>query len=58
MAGNDKPERGIASLSEEERRDIARKGGESAPQEKRSFSQDRDLASEAGRKGSESRRHP
>jgi general stress protein YciG len=30
MAGNDKPERGFASMSEEERRDIARKGGESA----------------------------
>jgi general stress protein YciG len=57
MAGNDKSQRGYASMSEEERRDIARKGGESAPDEKRSFSQDRDLASEAGRKGGESRRH-
>lgn len=49
-------ERGFASMSEEERREIARKGGESVPDEKRSFSQDRDLASEAGRKGGASRR--
>jgi len=47
--------RGFASMSEEERREIAKKGGESVPDEKRSFSQDRDLASEAGRKGGESR---
>jgi general stress protein YciG len=46
-----KSERGFASMSEEERREIARKGGESVPDEKRSFSQDRELASEAGRKG-------
>jgi general stress protein YciG len=32
-------------------REIARKGGESVPNEKRSFSQDRGLAAEAGRKG-------
>jgi general stress protein YciG len=50
-----KSERGFASMSEEERREIAKKGGESVPDEKRSFSQDRDLASEAGRKGGESR---
>jgi uncharacterized protein len=50
-----KSERGFASMSEEERREIARKGGESVPDEKRSFSQDRDLASEAGRKGGEAR---
>jgi uncharacterized protein len=43
-------------MSEEKRREIAKKGGESVPDEKRSFSQDRDLASEAGRKGGESRR--
>jgi general stress protein YciG len=46
---------GFAGMSEEERRGIAKKGGESVPDEKRSFSQDRDLASEAGRKGGESR---
>ncbi len=32
-------------------REIASKGGKSVPAEKRSFSQDRELASEAGRKG-------
>jgi general stress protein YciG len=47
--------RGFASMSEEERREIAKKGGESVPDEKRSFSQDRDLASDAGRKGGEAR---
>jgi general stress protein YciG len=49
-----KSERGFASVSEEERREIARKGGQSVPDEKRSFSQDPELASEAGRKGGES----
>jgi len=34
-------------------REIARKGGESVPNEKRSFSQDRNLAAQAGRKGGE-----
>ncbi|MEO6341423.1 MAG: general stress protein, partial [Caulobacteraceae bacterium] len=34
-------------------REIARKGGESVPNEKRSFSQDRELAAQAGRKGGE-----
>ncbi len=34
-------------------REIARKGGESVPNEKRSFSQDRSLATAAGRKGGE-----
>jgi general stress protein YciG len=34
-------------------REIARKGGESVPNEKRSFSQDRSLAAAAGRKGGE-----
>jgi uncharacterized protein len=47
-------ERGFASMSEEERRETARKGSESVPDEKRSFSQDPELASEAGRKGGES----
>jgi general stress protein YciG len=45
--------RGFANMSEEERREIARKGGQSVPDEERSFSKDRDLASEAGRKGGE-----
>jgi general stress protein YciG len=47
--------RGFALMSENERREIAKKGGESVPVEKRSFSRDRDLASEAGRKGGGSR---
>ena len=46
--------RGFASMDDEKQRDIARKGGESVPNEKRSFSKDRELASEAGRKGGES----
>ena len=50
-----KSERGFASMDEDKQRDIARKGGESMPDDKRSFSQDRELASEAGRKGGESR---
>ncbi|OYW57456.1 MAG: stress-induced protein [Rhizobiales bacterium 12-68-15] len=43
--------RGFAGMDPETRRAIARKGGESVPAEKRSFSQDRTLASAAGRKG-------
>jgi general stress protein YciG len=43
--------RGFAAMSEEERREIARKGGQSVPDEERSFSKDRELAAEAGRKG-------
>jgi hypothetical protein len=47
--------RGFASMDAEQQRQIARKGGESVPPEKRSFSQDRALASEAGRKGGQAR---
>ena len=43
--------RGFASMGEDRQREIASKGGRSVPAEKRSFSQDRELASEAGRKG-------
>ena len=43
--------RGFASISVEKRREIASKGGKSVPAEKRSFSQNRDLAAEAGRMG-------
>ena len=46
--------RGFASMDEDKQREIARKGGESVPDEKRSFSQDHELASEAGRKGGQS----
>ena len=43
--------RGFASMDENKQREIASKGGESVPAEKRSFSQDPELAAEAGRKG-------
>jgi general stress protein YciG len=43
--------RGFASMDAEKQREIARKGGRSVPNEKRSFSQNHQLASEAGRKG-------
>jgi len=46
--------RGFASMDREKQRVIARKGGESVPNEKRSFSQNRRLAAEAGRKGGQS----
>lgn len=46
--------RGFASMDLEKRRAIARKGGESVPNEKRSFSQNHQLASQAGRKGGQS----
>lgn len=49
-----KDNRGFASMDENKQRDIASKGGQSVPDEKRSFSQDRELASEAGRRGGES----
>lgn len=41
----------FASMDKDKQHDIARKGGESVSPEDRSFSKDRDLASEAGRKG-------
>ena len=48
-----KSRRGFAAMNPERRREIARKGGASVPSEKRSFSQDRSLAAQAGRKGGE-----
>ncbi len=55
MANNqDTSNRGFASMDEDKQRDIASKGGQSVPDEKRSFSQDRELAAEAGRKGGQS----
>lgn len=45
--------RGFASMDPDRQREIARRGGASVPKEKRSFSQDRKLAAEAGRKGGE-----
>lgn len=50
--------RGFASMDPERQREIARKGGASVPSGKRSFSQDRLLAAEAGRKGGEASRGP
>ena len=49
-----KSTRGFASMDPEKQRAIARKGGESVPREKRSFSQNASLAAEAGRKGGKS----
>ncbi len=46
--------RGFASMDKEKQRRIASKGGRSVPREKRSFSLDRRLAAEAGRKGGQS----
>lgn len=43
--------RGFASMDPERQREIARKGGASVPADKRSFAQDRTLASTAGRRG-------
>lgn len=48
-----KSNRGFASMDQEKQREIARKGGKSVPAEERSFSKDRNLASEAGKKGGE-----
>ena len=53
MAASGKSNRGFASMDRDKQRAIARKGGESVPNEKRSFSQDRGLAAAAGRKGGE-----
>ena len=43
--------RGFAAMDAEKQRAIARKGGQSVPSSQRSFSKNRALASEAGRKG-------
>jgi uncharacterized protein len=45
--------RGFASMDPATQREIASKGGRSVPPEERSFSKDRALAAEAGRKGGE-----
>lgn len=46
-----KSKRGFAGMSPEKQREIARKGGQSVPKEKRSFAVNRELAAESGRKG-------
>jgi uncharacterized protein len=51
MTNTTKSLRGFASMDPEKQRAIARKGGESVPNEKRSFSQNPALAAAAGRKG-------
>ena len=51
-----KSTRGFASMDASRQREIASKGGQSVPQEKRSFSQDRELAAQAGRKGGQNSR--
>jgi general stress protein YciG len=52
-SGSGISKRGFASMDPERQREIARKGGASVPADRRSFSQDRFLASAAGRKGGE-----
>jgi uncharacterized protein len=47
-------DRGFASMDEDKQREIASKGGHNVPGDKRSFSPDRELAAQAGRKGGES----
>lgn len=42
---------GFALMDPEKLREIARRGGAAVPAEKRSFYKDRDLATDAGRKG-------
>jgi uncharacterized protein len=51
MEERKKGKRGFASMSPEKQREIASKGGKSVPKEKRSFSQNPDLAATAGKKG-------
>jgi general stress protein YciG len=48
---SNKSSRGFASMSKDKQREIASMGGKSVPNERRSFSQDRKLAADAGRKG-------
>jgi general stress protein YciG len=47
--------RGFASMDEKKQHEVASKGGQSVPDEERSFSKDRELAAEAGKKGGQSR---
>lgn len=51
-----KARRGFAAMDPEKRREIAQKGGSSVPKDKRSFSRNRELAAQAGRKGGENSR--
>lgn len=49
----DKPKRkgGFASMSPEKLREVSAKGGAAVPDDKRTFSRDRQIAQEAARKG-------
>jgi uncharacterized protein len=49
-----KSSRGFAAMDPEKQRAIARKGGQSVPDGKRSLSQNPELAARAGRKGGQS----
>jgi uncharacterized protein len=51
---NPGPRRGFAAMDQDKQREIARKGGANVPHDKRSFAQNRALATEAGRKGGRS----
>ncbi len=48
MEKKEKSKRGLACLSPERRREIARMGGQSVPPEKRAFARDVALAAKAG----------
>ena len=47
--------RGFAAMDRQKQREIASKGGQSVAPQSRSFSQNRALAAQAGRKGGEAR---
>lgn len=51
-----KKKRGFALLTPERHRQIAAAGGRALPNEKRSFSKNRELAVSAGRKGGKGKR--
>ena len=51
MTEQQKSKRGFASMDPERRREIASKGGQSVPADKRAYSRDRTLAAAAGYKG-------
>jgi general stress protein YciG len=58
MTNKPKKPRGFAAMSLEKRREIAARGGASAAPENRSFSRNRELATEAGRKGGSAPKKP
>jgi general stress protein YciG len=43
--------RGFANMDPARQRELASRGGKAVPKQKRTFSRDRDLAAEAGRRG-------